>query len=210
MFIKMNEVITKLSYSDIVDLYIISDKLNLPCSYHLVIPCKKEDTEMEELSYEQEKQTKISEFYSLLTNEIVQAKMKNKNASYQQSCIINTLRTAYNKFMGTDTSRSECSLYYFSDLIEQCDGKNSDAGKLYFCSSTMYPDFETLQSQIKESYNPKDINLKKYTGNRIYFVRSTEGEGQGRCISESQLNELWYLVLEKVGYSRADLIYFYQ
>jgi hypothetical protein len=197
MFIKMDKIINSLS-----------DNMNLESFYTLVMPFKEEDTEIEELYYNQSRQDKLSNFYSAISNEIKQVQIKNKNSAYTQSCIINTLRIAFNNSNSKDTSKWICSLYYFSDMIEQCEGKKSDLGKMFFCSRTMFPNFQELQTQIEEKYNGNDINLKKVLGNRIYFIRTTEDNEKENCLSPTQINDLWYLVLKKVGYSKSDLIYF--
>lgn len=129
----------------------------------------------------------LQKFYELRTQ---------NNNSPKMSCIINTLKSAHDYFQNTTGYIN--ALFYLSDMIEQCDARYSATGSVYMKAPTR-PSLSKLESSIETHFKPQFNLFDKVKGN-IFFVLTTDKQGDATCLRTDEVQLLWAQILKKVGY----------
>lgn len=202
----LNLISQDLGDSAIINLFVIDEKVNTPLICKIKLPTAQKD----QLFFEKQVyQSKLNEAKEELTRSLEKAIDQQKNSENklsEESCLLNTLAIAHSKFRSIDTTKYECSIYYFTDLIEQCEGRGTGTPRLYFASSTLRCNYDLLKREIITNYNP-GFNLYQYTGERIYFIRFPEKAGLKYHVNRTEIDSLWMHALHKVGFDYEQIRY---
>ena len=130
-------------------------------------------------------------------------KLVKNGARNETSCIMETLETSYEFFKNKNGTNNY--LFYFSDMLEDCDDENSPVGGIHFCKHRyQLPDENRIGDKIDSLYDP-GFNLYRLLGKNIYFIITSNYPSEDKCLSLSDNRDIWLNhVLNRMGYSEGN------
>ncbi len=151
---------------------------------------------------EKQNAKKKDEWLELKQNIEESYKSYQESDNKMQSCIIQTLETAYEQ-VKDNKDNYKSYVFYITDILEDCDRPQAPTGGISLEGNNLMKK-DTVLARLDKYYHP-DFNLASVLGNRLYFITASD---YGKKVKTWPLHDLKYFwrygVLSKLGYTEAE------